>query len=470
LRRWQARSLTARITALFAFVSCVIVFALGGFLYMSARNALQTSTDYALIGRVEHFRTLLHDMYNIEQLEARPALFETMLGSEHDVFMFRRPGQAAFIRINPDHLTVPDLTPVPIGQALTRRDLYSGSGPNGIQVRWAIAQTMAFGNGGTVEIIAGHVLTQEAALLRDYYRRVFLASVIAVVVTALLAYLLLTRGLRPLHAMAVKAAEITPQNLATRLRVADAPVELQRLAGAFNAMLDRLADGYERLSQFSADLAHEIRTPVGVLIGQTQVTLAQPRSVDEYQNLLESNLEELERLARIVENILFLAQADHDGFVIETKPLVLDDELRTIADYFEGLAEERGLHFEIEATGAVKANAMLWRRAINNLVVNAVRYADSGTTVRLLGQGDEQGATVTIENFGAPLAADQLDRLFDRFYRGDAARSVFTESNGLGLAIVRAIMTLHGGSADVSSTPLGCIRFTLRFPWSSSPT
>jgi len=178
----------------------------------------------------------------------------------------------------------------------------------------------------------------------------------------------------------------------------------------------------------------------------------------------------LERLARIVENILFLAQADHDGFVIETKPLVLDDELRTIADYFEGLAEERGLHFEIEATGAVKANAMLWRRAINNLVVNAVRYADSGTTVRLLGQGDEQGATVTIENFGAPLAADQLDRLFDRFYRGDAARSVFTESNGLGLAIVRAIMTLHGGSADVSSTPLGCIRFTLRFPWSSSPT
>jgi len=284
----------------------------------------------------------------------------------------------------------------------------------------------------------------------------------------LLAYWLLSRGLRPLHAMADKAAEITPQNLATRLRVADAPVELQRLAGAFNAMLDRLADGYERLSQFSADLAHEIRTPVGVLIGQTQVTLAQPRSVDEYQNLLESNLEELERLARIVENILFLAQADHDGFAIETAPLVLHDELSTIADYFEGLAEERGLHFEIEAAGTVKANAMLWRRAISNLVVNAVRYASSGTTLRLLGQSDEQGATVTIENLGAPLAADQLDRLFDRFYRGDAARSVFTESNGLGLAIVRAIMTLHGGSAEVSCTPQGCIRFTLRFPWSSA--
>lgn len=466
--RWQSRSLTARTTTLFACVACLIVFGLGAFLYMSSRNALEISTDYALIGRVEHFRTLLHDMYNIEQLEARPAVFETMLGSEHDVFMFRRPGQTAFIRINPDHLTVPDLVPVPIGQALTRSALYSGPGPNGVKVRWAIAQTMASGQGGVVEIVAGHVMTQEAVLLSDYYRRVFLASVIAVLATALLAYWVLTHGLRPLHAMAGRAAEISPQNLAVRLRVADAPIELRRLAGAFNAMLDRLADGYERLSQFSADLAHEIRTPVGVLIGQTQVTLAQPRSVDEYQSLLESNLEELERLARIVENILFLAQADHDGFAIETAPLIIYDELTTIADYFEGLAEERELRFEIEASGAVTANAMLWRRAINNLVVNAVRYARSGTTIRLRGHQDERGATIAVENLGAPLAAEQLDRLFDRFYRGDAARSEFTESNGLGLAIVRAIMLLHGGSAEAACTQQGTICFTLQFPQAST--
>jgi two-component system heavy metal sensor histidine kinase CusS len=464
LIRWQSRSLTARTTTLFAFVACLIVFGLGAFLYMSARNALETSTDYALAGRVEHFRTLLADMYNIEQLEARPALFETMLGSEHDVFIFRRPGQTPFIRINPDHLTVPDLIPVPIGSPMTRAALYSTPGPHGVEVRWAMALATASGNGGVVEIIAAHVMTQEASLLQDYYRRVFLTSVIAALATALLAYLALTHGLRPLRAMAGKAAEITPKNLATRLRDADAPVELRQLAGAFNAMLDRLADGYERLSQFSADLAHEIRTPIGVLIGQTQVTLAQPRSIDEYQSVLESNLEELERLARIVENILFLAQADHDGFAIETAPLVIADELDNIADYFEGLAEERSLSFAIEASGQIHVNAMLWRRAINNLVVNAVRYATSGTTLRLLGHQDEQGATVTVENLGPPLAAEQLNRLFDRFYRGDAARSVFTESNGLGLAIVRAIMTLHGGSADVTCSEQGCIRFTLHFP------
>jgi two-component system heavy metal sensor histidine kinase CusS len=243
---------------------------------------------------------------------------------------------------------------------------------------------------------------------------------------------------------------------------------LRRLTSAFNAMLDRLSDGYERLSQFSADLAHEIRTPVGVLVGQTQVTLGQDRSVDEYQAVLESNLEELERVGRIIENILFLAQADHEGFAIETAPLDLAGELTTIAEYFEGLAQERELRFDINATGSVHANAMLWRRAISNLVVNAVRYADTGTTIRLSGHQDGQHTTVAVENTGAPIAPTQLNRLFDRFYRGDAARSVFTESNGLGLAIVKAIMVLHDGSAEVSCTSHGLICFSLRFPNSAA--
>jgi two-component system heavy metal sensor histidine kinase CusS len=229
-------------------------------------------------------------------------------------------------------------------------------------------------------------------------------------------------------------------------------------------MLDRLADGYERVSQFSADLAHEIRTPVGVLIGQTQVTLAQDRSAEEYQAVLESNLEELERVGRIAENILFLAQADHDGFAIDTAPLDLAQELATVAEYFEGLAQERELRFEIEASGTVQANAMLWRRAISNLVVNAVRYADAGTVIRLQGHAVQGGAAIDVENQGAPIAPLQLERFFDRFYRGDAARSASTESNGLGLAIVKAIMVLHGGSAAVSCSALGAIRFTLQFP------
>ena len=141
--------------------------------------------------------------------------------------------------------------------------------------------------------------------------------------------------------MAAKAAEITPDRMSARLDVANAPAELQSLAESFNAMLDRLATGYERLLQFSADLAHEVRTPIGVLIGQTQVTLAHTRSAAEYRSVLESNLEELERLGRIAQNILFLAQADHEAQQIERTRLVIREELETIRTYFEGIADER---------------------------------------------------------------------------------------------------------------------------------
>ncbi len=464
----RLRSLTARTTLLFAACVCAVVLALGTFLYMSARNALEMNMDYALIGRVEHFRTLLHQMYNVEQLEAHPVVFESMLGSEHDVFIFRRPGQAPFININPDALAVPPIPAVPLGTAIHRGVLVDSLGPHGVKVRWAIAQAEPVG-GGIVEIVAGHEMTQEVALLDTYYRRVFLTGVIAVLATAALALLVLTRGLKPLRTMSERAARITPKQLSTRLPD-DVPTELRQLAQAFNAMLDRLADGYEHLTQFSADLAHEIRTPIGVLIGQTQVTVAQPRSAEEYQALLESNLEEFERIGRIVENILFLAQADHAGLAIDTAPLELARELETVAEYFEGVAQERDLSFEIDASGTVHAHAMLWRRAISNLVVNAVRYADAGTVIRLSARGQAEsgegtpGAEISVENTGAGLVPGQLDRLFDRFYRGDAARSVSTESNGLGLAIVKAIMGLHGGGVEAICPTAGAIRFTLRFP------
>ena len=180
--------------------------------------------------------------------------------------------------------------------------------------------------------------------------------------------------------------------------------------------------------------------------------------------MLESNLEELNRLRQIAENILFLAQVDHASLAIERVPLPLAVELHKIAEYFEGVADEAGLRFEVSASGSAMVNAPLCRRAINNLVVNAVRYGAPGTTVRLLGLQTPEAAVIAVENEGPPVALEQLGRLFDRFYQGDAARSRPTESHGLGLAIVKAIMVLHGGEALVTSATPGLIRFELRFP------
>jgi two-component system heavy metal sensor histidine kinase CusS len=327
-----------------------------------------------------------------------------------------------------------------------------------------MATVKAREDGTEVEVIAAHPMTQEVRMLAAYRNRILLAALIGMLAATLPAYYVLRRAMRPVREIAARAAQISPASLTVRLDSDAAPVELRQLTHAFNAMLDRLAEGYQRLSQFSADLAHEIRTPVGALIGQTQVTLAKPRETDEYQQLLESNLEELSRLSHIAENILFLAHADHAALSIEREPVDLNGELVRIADYFEGPADERGMRFNVDAIGVAAVDPMLCRRAINNLVVNAVRYGACDSVVRLRGAQDDEGATVVVENDGEPIPPEQLDRLFDRFYRADSARSAFTESNGLGLAIVKAIMHLHGGSARVLCPAPGVVRFELRFP------
>ncbi|QRX84177.1 heavy metal sensor histidine kinase [Glaciimonas sp. PAMC28666] len=461
---WRTRSLTVRVSFLFALIACAIVTSLGMYLYTSTRQALESRADYSLIGRVAHFRTLLHDLYNVKQMENRPTLFESMLGSEQDVLMFAYPGQAPFIRVNPDNMTPPPMMPVGLNQPLTLATLQRGERADGVRVRWISAEAQVGSDGSKVVIVGAHVMTQESQLLSKYYWQVIGAAAISVLLAALLGFLILKRGFRPLIAMAERAAEVSPTNIAIRLREEDAPQELRRLAASFNAMLDRLSDGYEHLSQFSADLAHEIRTPIGAMMGQTQVTLNKVRNAGEYQQVLESNLEELERLSRIVEDILFLAHADHAGLSVEKTPLVLAVELHKIAEYFEGMAEERDIKLVVDASGELQVNSVMWRRAVSNLAVNAVRYALPGSTVRLSGKPQAQGTCIEVENQGDPIPQEQLDRLFDRFYRGDKSRSEFTESNGLGLAIVRAIMLVHGGSAEVSCSAAGLVRFSLYFP------
>ncbi|KIG09860.1 heavy metal sensor histidine kinase [Caballeronia concitans] len=460
----HSQSLAVRIALSFAAIVCVVVGMVGASLYHATNSALSTRADYQVIARVEHFRSLLHDLYTINEIEARPRLFETMLGDRQDVIIFRRAGTPPFINVNPEHMPLPPLHIVPVDRAIGLDDLYEGTRADGVRMRWVGAQARIGESGEVVEIIAAHVMTQEARVLSAYFARVWITVIGAVLVTMLLAWWVTRRGLMPLKLMADKAAEITPNRMSARLDVAHAPAELQSLAASFNAMLDRLEHGYERLLQFSADLAHELRTPIGVLIGETQVMLAHERSVAEYRGVLESNLEELERLARIAQNILFLAQADHSQQPIERERIDIREELETIAAYFEGIAEERRITFEIDASGEMRANAIMCRRAIGNVVVNAVRYAAAGTVVRLSGHVDANGARIVVGNRGACVAKEELARLFDRFYRGDAARSQFTESSGLGLSIVQAIMHMHGGTASADCTPDGWIEFTLRFP------
>ncbi|MGS1116482.1 heavy metal sensor histidine kinase [Castellaniella sp. UC4442_H9] len=464
MKHLAPQSLTARTAILFTIVSCLVVSGLGLYLYTSAKQALEIRADYTLVGRVERFRTLLQDLYNVRQMEERPALFESMLGNEKDVRIFQRVGERPFIDVNPDHMAVPALVPVPVDQDMGIGALHIGTREDGVGVRWVSALAKVGDQAGTVQITAAYVMTQESRMLAAYRLRVMGAIALAALLSSLLGLLLLKRGLGPLEVMRKRARQVSPTNLTVRLPEDEMPSELRQLARSCNAMLDRIQSGYERLSQFSSDLAHEIRTPVNVLVGQTQVALAQPRSTIDYEALLASNLEELTRITHIVENILFLSRADHNAAALERQPIALSQELEKIAEYFEGLADERGMSFAIQASGIGYANPVMYRRAVNNLVINAIRYGDPGTCIHLTAHSGPQGVTVTVENRCAPVTQEEADRMFGRFYRGDASRSLPTESNGLGLAIVAAIMEIHGGGARVEAYGDGRIRFCLNFP------
>jgi two-component system heavy metal sensor histidine kinase CusS len=259
---------------------------------------------------------------------------------------------------------------------------------------------------------------------------------------------------------------VTAHNLTVRLDAAAAPEELRMLAKSFNEVLDRLEYSFNNLSQFADDLAHDLRTPLNNLMIQTEVMLSQPREPDEYQNLLASNFEEVGRLARMVESMLFLARADHDQIALATERLDARAELERIADYFEGPASEAGVAFDIRATGYVQADAHLLRRAVSNLVANAVRYTPRNGVISMEAVQGAEGTTISVSNPGAGIDEEHLPRLFDRFYRSDKSRSSTSSSAGLGLAIVKSIMLLHGGSASVTSARQGATRFALRFPTS----
>ncbi|WP_339485521.1 heavy metal sensor histidine kinase [Pseudomonas sp. EL_65y_Pfl2_R95] len=462
MRTRRQPSLTLRSTLAFSLVAMLTVGGAGLYLYQSMKASVMMNSDHAVLARLDHFRKLLHYELAIEQLRDNPQILKNMLFSEDDIFIIGEPDQEPVIRVNPLNAKLPDLPEINQEKRLSVSDLRSGMTASGAPLRAATVLTSS--GGRAVRLTAAHVMSREMAMLEAFRQRIYLAVGLAFLLTALLGYILLRRGLRPLRKMAAHAAHITPQRLDSRMDNSETPVELQQLSDAYNAMLDRLANGYKRLTQFSADLAHEIRTPIGSLMGHCQVALRQPRSGDEYQALLVSNLEELERISRIVESILFLARADEAQSVVKREPLSLHIELQRIGGYFEGLAEERQITIHTSGDGTLNADPLLLRRALSNLVANAIRYANEGSEILVRAVTANGGWQIEVENQGPEMSEESLSKLFDRFYRGDASRHQSSDSYGLGLTIVAAIMQLHGGDARVKQPKAGTIRFSLYFP------
>jgi len=441
----------------------MVVSAVGIYLYYAMKDEMMHRGEAQLSGRVEYFRRLLAKDFPLSELSHNPSLLENMLGHEQDVLRFNVQGQPALINVNPSGLILPDIVPVADSQQISAKSIHYLNTPDGTPVMFAAAQ-VKMRDSRIVNVFAAHYMNGEARMLARFRLEILSSVVIAYLLIAGLGFVVIRRGLHPLRKMAEEAAGIDPTSLSTRLSINNAPLELQQLILSFNAMLDRLADGYQRLTQFSADLAHEIRTPVGALMGHCQVALYQVRTVNEYETLLANNMQELERISRMVENILFLARASHAHSVLTIVPLALASETQRVSDYFEGLAEERGIMLRCQGQGTLYADALLFQRALSNLVANAIHYGDAQSPVDVWVEHRNDNVLIHVDNQGAAIPLVKLDKLFDRFYRADASRSEGGHSNGLGLSIVRAIMALHQGQVTVQNMAIGKIRFTLHFP------
>lgn len=319
-------------------------------------------------------------------------------------------------------------------------------------------------DGQPLEIVVSVDRTQDEQLLRGLLLTSAVAAPFGLAVVFVCAALIATLGLKPLRRFRETAAAISTTSVSTRLTLSGQPTELQALGAAFNSMLDRLDDGISRLSDFSSDLAHEMRTPLATLLGRTQVALSQPRTTEQLVDVLEGNVEELQRLSRLISDMLFLAQSEHATTALQLTRFDLRAEAVKVAEYLNLLAQDRDVSVAVEGAGEVLADQGLVQRAITNLVSNAVRHCRSGTQVRIQVAAAGGAICLAVENQGEQIAPEHLGRLFDRFYRVDSSRNRDAGGTGLGLAIVKAIMKLHRGTAEVWSTSAGETRFTLTFP------
>lgn len=289
------------------------------------------------------------------------------------------------------------------------------------------------------------------------------ASLISIAIVIIVLFIVYT-GHEPIRRVSRQIQNITSKDLDVRLDPQAVPIELERLVLSFNHMLERIEDVFTRQSNFSADIAHEIRTPITNLVTQTEIVLSQPRNQQELEEVLYSNLEEFGRMSKMVSDMLFLAQADNNQLIPEKKALNLADEVGKVFDFFEALAEEReiGLRF-VGSPCWVTGDRIMLRRAMSNLLSNAIRYTPSGETITVSVSEADGRVRIDVENPGIPIPAEHLPRLFDRFYRVDPSRQHKGEGSGIGLAIVKSIVAAHQGTVSVTSDA-HATRFMINLP------
>jgi len=449
------RTLAFRLSAAYSLAGLLLVVLATASLYVVLRTELERSTELFLADKLHVLRTMLRERPNDEdalreeiELESearRYQQFYIRLLDERGVPIMTTPGMAG-------QLDIAELVSSTRGR-FERSIAMTGSHGRSFRVASAAVAVGAPSTHNDTMEIAIDVSQEEELLAR--YRLWFWGILLATsVIFPLVGYRIARHGIRPVEEIAATARRITSTNLRERIESDDYPLELASLAGTFNAMLDRLEESFERISRFSADIAHDLRTPVNNIRGEAEVALARARTADEYRDVLESSLEEAVRLSELIGDLLFLARAESPLTELRREQVNVGELLTTVRDYYEASAIDAGISLVVN-NGAEPLNAQLDRslilRAVSNLVSNAIAHTALGGTVTLAASNEDAAIRIQVSDTGVGIPAEALPRVFDRFYRVDPSRAKSSGGTGLGLAIVQSILTLHGGSTEITS-------------------
>jgi two-component system heavy metal sensor histidine kinase CusS len=307
-------------------------------------------------------------------------------------------------------------------------------------------------NKSTYRVVVASNMEFHMNYMEDFEKTLWGIIFVSGLITIIVARFAVYRGHSPLRKLSRKIGSITADKLDIRLNPLEVPVELAGLVGSFNAMIERLEAGFEQLSYFSADIAHELRTPVTNLTTQTQVILNQPRTESEYVDILYSNLEEYERMTKMVSDMLLLAKTEHGLVKPQLERLNCRAELQELVEYFELLAEERQIQIRIRGADAtIDCDRSMFRQAMSNLLSNAIRYSFENAIVKVAVSTNDEHTKITVSNPGPKISDDHLQRLFDRFFRADPSRKNHGQGVGLGLTIARSLLHMNGAKLTVSS-------------------
>jgi len=461
----RARSITFRLTLFFSTASTAVLLAVG-YLVGTAVDRHFLEQDLAeLEGRVDLVRHVLAKVRSQSDLDRVPQLLDDALVGHPGLSIAVIGPEGRILFVSSDAV-FPDAALE--GRSSTKVPEQRGpvvweAGGHAFREIVAALPTGIVAMPPTTVLISVNIDHQREFMAA--FRKILWLSIAAgVLLTAVLGWISARRGLEPVRRIAALARSISASRLGERLSLDAVPAELSDLASAFNAMLARLEDSFRRLSDFSSDLAHELRTPVGNLVTETEVALSRARSADEYREVLYSNLEEYNRLSRMIGDMLFLAKADN-GLIVPRREMVdLGSEARELFAFYDALAEEQGVALALEGTGTILGDKLMVRRALSNLLSNALRYTSRGNSVLVRIDHPETSQTrLAIENPTDDIPPEHLSRLFDRFYRVDASRQKVSDGTGLGLAITKSIVEAHQGTIAASSGN-GAMRIEIMFP------